>query len=115
MHTAGDIGHSSARTGTVSLQVSVCLPLGVKAHLLSDRRGRAALMRGASGAEALAAEFSASQAIVVAGEAESSSPEVIEDEVLENERAMPFKGFKAAHLLPLDPKQCDTSLPCIRV
>lgn len=33
-------------------------------------------------------------------------PEVAEDEVLENERFFPLKGFKSSHLMGLDPKRC---------
>ena len=35
--------------------------------------------------------------------------QVVEDEVLENERSMPFQGFKPNQLLPLDPKR----YPCL--
>lgn len=33
-------------------------------------------------------------------------PEVEEEEVFENERYMPMNGFKASHLLPMDPCRC---------
>lgn len=87
-------------------QVSVSLPAGTSPLQLADKRGRSASIRASGGFEALQAEFSASNAVVTGSDRAPAPPEVIEDEVFENERAVPGLGFKAMHLLPLDPQQC---------
>jgi hypothetical protein len=68
--------------------------------------------RALLGAEALQAEFSASQHIVSVSEYDATTPEVLEAEVLENERFLPLRGFKASHLLLMDPKRRASIFPC---
>lgn len=116
--TAGTLfthGVLGPRPVPACLQVSVSLPAGMTALQLTDKRGRAASLRASGGVEALQAEFSASQAVVTAVDRAPAEPEIIEDELFENERAVPGLGFRAAHLMPLDPQQCDSMTAAVAV
>jgi hypothetical protein len=104
---------------TRQLQVSVKLPAGCAPLRLTDSKPHSSQslntgLRTSSGAEALQVQFSSLQAVVTNSDYDPSTPEVLEDEVLENERAMPFQGFKPTHLLPLDPKRSAAASPCLR-
>lgn len=102
-----------SRSGYV--QVSVKLPPGTQAARLAARQPSATLAAGSrtpSGAEQLQAEFSASNAMITASDYDAMTPEVLEDEVFENERVMPMRGFKPAHLMPLDPRRCASLAHC---
>ena len=59
-----------------------------------------------SGVEQLQARSMAGSDILQGSAVASAAPEVVQDEVLENERSLPFKGFKPGHLMPLDPRRC---------
>lgn len=76
-------------------------------HLSSGALSRAGSM---SGAEQLQARSMAGSDILHGTAAASAAPEVMQDEVLENERSLPFKGFKANHLMALDPRRCACAL-----
>lgn len=91
---------------TAAIQVAVKLPPGMRAQKLTRGKNtdkQQPTQRAPWGAEALQAEFSASRSIVSVSEYDTMTPEVLEDEVFENERFIPIRGFKASHLLPLDP------------
>lgn len=61
-----------------------------------------------SGAEQLQLRSSEVRGVMHPANNVPSMPEVAEDEVLENERFLPFKGFKSTHLMGLDPKRCSS-------
>eukprot|EP00892_Ulva_mutabilis_P007576 jgi/Ulvmu1/5190/UM021_0207.1 len=74
---------------------------------LDGRLPSGGLSRGTSlsGAEQLQARSMGGRDTLQATAAVSSAPEVMQDEVLENERSLPFKGFKSSHLMALDPRR----------
>lgn len=59
-----------------------------------------------SGAEQLQLRSSEGRGVLHPVSNVPAMPEVVEDEVLENERFLPFKSFKSSHLMGLDPKRC---------
>lgn len=93
------------------LQVAVKVIAGSQILMrLDGRLSSGALSRtgSLSGAEQLQARSMAGRDILHGTATGSSAPEVMQDEVLENERSLPFKGFKSGHLMALDPRRYTT-------
>jgi hypothetical protein len=101
------------------MQVGVKLPPGTSPSSLAQSRVlRSALSSAAlsgSGAEALQA--AAADWTVVRADAvplAAAAAEAVEEEVLENERQLPFKGW-CPPSMPLDPKRCAPGCPVASV
>lgn len=94
----------------VWLQVSVKVPPGMPLFArLSSVHSSSSLQRSGSlsGAEQLQLRSLAGADVIHGSAGSTSTTEVTQDEVLENERSVPFKGFKSTHLMALDPRRWD--------
>lgn len=65
-----------------------------------------------SGAEQLQLRSNEGRGVMHPASNVPAMPEVAEDEVLENERFVPLRGFRSSNLMGLDPKRCCTLLYC---
>jgi hypothetical protein len=90
----------------VQIAIKLATSSAIFQKLRNSLTGTASISPTVSGAEQLQLRSSEGRSVMHPVSNVPAMPEVAEDEVLENERFMPFQGFKSSHLMGLDPKRC---------
>jgi hypothetical protein len=90
----------------VQIAIKLATSSTIFQKLRNSLTGTSSTSAAFSGAEQLQLRSSEGRGVMQPMSNVPSMPEVAEDEVLENERFMPFQGFKSSHLMGLDPKRC---------